>query len=70
MLLPPQVVSLEEGKEVSYRYDGRQLQVVWAKPFAPQEARRIRVLYTLQDPIAGREVGREDLPHLPAGLVV
>jgi len=50
-----QVVSLEEGEPLAgYRYDGKRVQIVWAKPFtAAGEARRVRVLYTVHDPVAG-----------------
>jgi len=44
---------------VSYRYDGKKVQVVWEAAWTVGEKRRVRVLYTIKEPVAGKEGRRE-----------
>ncbi|EWM30660.1 peptidase m1 membrane alanine aminopeptidase [Nannochloropsis gaditana] len=47
------VNSLDARFTLSYRYDGKRVQVVWENPWRVGEQRRIRVLYTVVAPVAG-----------------
>lgn len=42
-----------DGNELSWRYDGRQLTVQWADPFAAAEQRRAEVAYRVVEPTSG-----------------
>lgn len=56
---------MDASFSLSYRYDGKRVQVVWDNPWRVGEQRRIRVLYTVVAPVAGakeewgRKRGRE-----------
>ncbi len=60
-------VTSPDGSAFSASYDGREVRVVWAKPFAREERRRIAVRYRVTDPATGLFFGgpTEDRPDAP-----
>ena len=43
----------EEGRELQSRYDGRQIRLAWEEPFQRGEVRRVRIDYSVEDPVSG-----------------
>ncbi len=42
-----------DGAELSFSYDGSEIHLTWAAPFAAAEVRRVRVHYSVSEPISG-----------------
>lgn len=57
-----------DGRNLSWSYDGRKITVLWDKPFAPSEQRRVEVAYRVVEPSAGLYFALPDdaYPNQPA----
>lgn len=60
-------VSDPAGAEVSHRYDGQQIVIRWAKPFALGESRAVAIRYRVNQPTSGLYFSKPDDAYPDAG---
>lgn len=60
-------VSDADGRALTWRYDGRELQVAWDTAFSAGEERRLQVRYRVVKPVAGLYFSAPDAAYPDAG---